>query len=122
MKEIVRHNCGDHVAVTSEYLDIFYDMSDDTWYIKIEEPEYDVFESYGVSIKYCPLCGAELTSNNEEVLIAKQRYYEAKLSEINHHLERIRTTSFDCTNISGGHPQKATKGISLKDYEQCEPK
>lgn len=91
MKGLLRHDCGDNVAVTSEYLDIFFDMSDDTWYMKIEEPEYDVFESYGVSINYCPLCGAKLTSNNKEVLEAKQRYYEDKLSEIKYHLESLKT-------------------------------
>ncbi len=122
MKGIVRHNCGDHVEVTSEYLDIFFDMSDDTWYLKVEEPEYDVFESYGVSINYCPLCGVELSQYDEEILLAKQRYYEDKLSEIKYHLGRIRTTSLDYTNIDAGHPQKLTKGISLKDCEKfkCE--
>ena len=48
-----------------------------------------------VSINYCPLCGVELSQYDEEILLAKQRYYEDKLSEIKYHLGRIRTTSVE---------------------------
>ena len=113
MKGIVRHECGDHVEVTSEYLDIFFDMSDDTWYMKIEEPEYDVFESYGVSIQYCPLCGVVLASNNKEVLEAKQRYHEDKLREINHHLKSLNTTKRPnaCVEIPIEEYERTKRGV-----------
>lgn len=74
---------------------------------ELREEEEDN-ESYAVSIQYCPLCGAVLAPNNKEVLEAKQRYYEAKLSEINHHLESLNTTK----------RPNACLEISIEEYKQ----
>ena len=119
--KFVYHYCEGDKSVNDVHLDVFYDLMEEKWYLKIEEPEFDVFECPRVVVNYCPICGAKLTSNDEKVLLAKEKYLETELERIRRKLKRLNPpvvkynepidlegANFEV--VDGGHPQKAVEG------------
>ena len=89
MRKYVYHSCPEDKSNQEGFVDVFFDLESEKWLLKLEEEMYFP-ECVPIEIKYCPICGAKMTSNNEEILKAKINYHEDKIEESKREIERLR--------------------------------
>lgn len=89
MRRYVYHNCPEDKSNQEGFVDVFFDLEDEKWLLKLEEEDFDS-NCRPIEIIYCPLCGAKLTQNDLVILEAKIKYQMDIIEESGKEIERLK--------------------------------